>query len=225
MHAIVDELRARAPRRVTRHQLAEWLEVSSRTIERDVRTLQLAGVPIWSDPGRIGGYSIIRTTSMPPLNLTPEEAVAVVVALATSSGVPFHGAGQRAKAKLLSGMRESDAEAARDLAERLRIDAATAVDQPKALRDQFEVAAAQRRVVELSYRDRKRRRSQRMVEAHGLYLTGGHWYLIGWCRTRQAGRAFRLDRVQSLRVTDEQAPERPVDELSIWATQGQPIDI
>lgn len=226
LHAIVDEMRARAPGRVTRRELAERLEVSSRTIERDVRTLQLAGVPIWSDPGRDGGYSIMRSTSMPPLNLTPEEAVAIVVALATSTGLPYQSAGRRARAKLLAGMREPDARAARDLAERLRIGPATGDEvQPAQARAQVEAAVAERRIGELTYRDRKRRRTRRVIEAHGLYLTGGHWYLVAWCRTREAGRVFRLDRIESLRVTEERADERSLADLSIWVAQGQTVEI
>ncbi|WP_162605257.1 helix-turn-helix transcriptional regulator [Jiangella ureilytica] len=226
LYAIVDELRARAPSRVTRRELADRFEVSSRTIERDIEALLLAGVPVWSDPGRDGGYSIVRATSMPPLNLTPEEAVAIVVALATSTDLPYQDAGRRARAKLLSGMREADVRAARELADRVRIgpvadDAMVAAE----LRAHVEAAVAERRVGELTYRDRKRRSTRRVVEAHGLYLTGGHWYLVAWCRTREAGRVFRLDRVEALRLTEERAAERPIADLSIWVTQGRTVEI
>lgn len=225
LHAIVDEMRARAPRRTTRRELAALFEVSSRTIERDIQALQLAGVPIWSDPGREGGYSIARATSMPPLNLTPEETVAIVVAFATSTDLPYQRAGRRAQAKLLSGMREVDARAARELAERLRVAPATGDVAHEELRTQVETAVAERRVGELTYRDRRRRHSRRIVEAHGLYLTGGHWYLVAWCRTRHAGRVFRLDRVEALQIHDERAIERPLADLSIWVTQGRALEI
>jgi predicted DNA-binding transcriptional regulator YafY len=225
LHAIVDELRARAPSRVTRRELAERFEVSSRTIERDIEALLLAGVPVWSDPGRDGGYSIMRATSMPPLNLTPEEAVAIVVALATSADLPYQSAGRRARAKLLSGMREADVRAARELADRLRIGPVADEMVSAELRAHVEAAVAERRVGELTYSDRKRRSTRRVVEAHGLCLTAGHRYLVAWCRTRDAGRVFRLDRVEALRLTEERAAERPIADLSIWVTQGRTVEI
>lgn len=84
LYALVEELRARAPRPVSRSMLAERLEVTERTIERDILALQQAGVPIWSQRGRGGGYAIDAQWSLPPLNFDATEALAVIAALATA---------------------------------------------------------------------------------------------------------------------------------------------
>src|SRR5690348_1285165 len=80
-YAIVEDLRAVAPGRRSARQLADRYEVSVRTIERDLDALQQAGVPIYVDVGRRGGYTLDKTRTLPPLNFTPAEAVAVAVAL------------------------------------------------------------------------------------------------------------------------------------------------
>src|SRR5215211_7403000 len=73
LYAIVEVLRATAPRARTARQLAERFEVSARTIERDISALQQSGVPIWATPGPGGGYSVDPEMTLPPLNLTADE--------------------------------------------------------------------------------------------------------------------------------------------------------
>jgi predicted DNA-binding transcriptional regulator YafY len=211
LYAVVEELRARAPRPVRAQTLADRFEVSVRTIERDISALQQAGVPIWTERGRRGGYAVDPELSLPPINLAPSEALAIAVALASMPAMPFAAAGRRAQQKLLAAMRGADAEATRTLAGRLRL---SPVDVPSAsprVLAAVEAAVAGRRVVDLAYVDRGGRRSSRPVEAHGLHFAPSGWYLVGWCRTRDDGRVFRLDRIEAATVTEEVAPERDLD--------------
>jgi predicted DNA-binding transcriptional regulator YafY len=67
LYALVEQLRAGAPRAVTSRQLADRFEVSVRTIERDITALQQAGVPIWATPGPGGGYAIDPSMALPPV--------------------------------------------------------------------------------------------------------------------------------------------------------------
>src|SRR5688500_6466177 len=120
LYALVEELRARSPRPVSRAVLAERLEVTPRTIERDVLALQQAGVPIWSERGRSGGYALDARWTAPPLNLDATEVVAVMAALATAQSLPFAEAGRRAQGKLLGSMAPQEAARVRNLATRLR---------------------------------------------------------------------------------------------------------
>ncbi|WP_238433972.1 helix-turn-helix transcriptional regulator [Micromonospora tarensis] len=91
LYALVEELRAVSPRPRSARWLAVRFEVSSRTIERDIGALQQAGVPIWAEPGRTGGYVLDRAHTLPPVNLTAAEAVAMAVALHRLAGTPFAG--------------------------------------------------------------------------------------------------------------------------------------
>jgi predicted DNA-binding transcriptional regulator YafY len=206
LHALGEELRRAGPRGRTAQRLAGWLEVSTRTVKRDVAALQQAGVPIWASSGPGGGYVLDAAATLPPVNLTPAQAVAVAVALAGAADAPFATDGRAALEKVLDVLGPQ----ARAEAERLggrvwvrgrpgdRRDPAPAVEQ----------ALARRRVVAIGYRDRAGTVSRRRVEPHLLASTGGHWYLVGWCRERDAPRWFRWDRIETADLTAETAPER-----------------
>ena len=88
LYALVEELRACAPRRRSARELALLYEVSGRTIERDMGALQQAGVPIYADAGRSGGYTADKSLALRQLNFSPAEAVAVAVARPRSGRPP-----------------------------------------------------------------------------------------------------------------------------------------
>ena len=224
LYALVEELRARAPRVVSRHELAERLEVSARTVERDILTLQQAGVPIWTQRGRFGGYAIEHATTLPPLNLDATEAVAVMAALSVLPNHPFAAAGRRAQQKLLAAMRRADVAQAQELATRIRTASPEGPGPDSEVVRNIERAVVGRRVVDLVYGDRKGSGTSRTVEAHGLHLTSRAGYLIGWCRLRDAGRAFRLDRIEKALVRDEVAPERDIEPMLDWVEGALTLD-
>ena len=102
LYALVEELRAVAPRPRSAPWLARRFEVSVRTIERDLDALRGSGVPIWAEPGRTGGYALDRDRTLPPLALTPDEALAISVALRSAEGSPFADAARSAAQKVLA---------------------------------------------------------------------------------------------------------------------------
>ena len=211
LYAIVEELRARAPRSLRAGDLAGRFEVSARTIERDVLALQEAGVPIWSQRGPRGGYALDPKRTLPPLNLTAEEAVALATALAASGAMPFADAARSARMKLAAVMATSEASQAEDLAARIRV-APRPENDPKLMRT-IEEGVFRRVVLDIDYEDRNGIATSRKVEAQGLFSSWNGWYLIGWCRMRDGGRVFRLDRIRDAAITDEAIPERDVDEV------------
>ncbi|WP_406674363.1 HTH domain-containing protein [Nonomuraea sp. N2-4H] len=119
LYALVEELRAIAPRCRSARELAERFEVSVRTIERDITALQESGVPIYAEPGRKGGYAIDRKVSLPPLNFTPAEAVAIAVALSKAGDQPFGRQARSALRKVVAAMPGPEGELARELARRV----------------------------------------------------------------------------------------------------------
>ena len=210
LYAIVEELRAVAPRRRSARQLALRHEVSVRTIERDIDALQQAGVPIYADVGRRGGYAVDRSMTLPPLNFTPAEAVALAAALAGTGGSPLDRAARSALTKIVSAMPARDTAAARALAQRVAFIGREAgpepipVPVPATIQDSL----VRRRVLRVSYRDKVGAASEREVEPL-MFLAGERgWYLFAWCRLRGDVRAFRVDRIVAAEETGEPAPAR-----------------
>lgn len=221
LYAIVEELRAKAPRAWTARQLSLHFEVSTRTIERDVLALQEAGVPIWATPGPGGGYTVDPAMSLPPLNFTADEALAIAVTLAVAGRMPFGQAARTAMVKVVAAMPATTRERARQLVG--RVHSMGERPQNDAMRA-IELAMVDGRVVELDYEDKDGERTQRAVEPYGLTSTGDNWYLMAWCRLRHEGRVFRFDRIHGARVTEERSVERSLDEVAGgYAQHLQPV--
>ncbi len=196
--------------------------MSKRTIERDIQSLQLAGVPIYADHGVTGGYSILREHSLPPLNLTVPESLAVLAGLGLLETSPYGAAARRARAKVLAISREDHlAPVGEALATMFVIDSQPPSDAAISL---IPEAIAARRVVRLDYTSADgRTRTTREVESMGLLRGGDAWVFVGWCRLREGIRGFHLDRIRRLEITDEVFPQRDpavLDaDLSRWHTR------
>ncbi|MGW4958418.1 helix-turn-helix transcriptional regulator [Nonomuraea sp. NPDC004186] len=211
LYALVDELRAAAPRPRTVGWLADRFGVSRRTVQRDLQALMEARVPVRAEAGRHGGWFIDRDTALPPINLTAAEALAVAAALAgAEQTTPFSAAGPAAMRKLAAALGESAVEEVRALTERIHVLPARTASGVLPVVEQ---AVARRRVVWIRYADSAGRESEREVEPGGLLTASGAWYLIGWCRSRRAGRGFRLDRILAAELRDEPCPARTVSSL------------
>lgn len=205
LYALVEELRAFAPRPRTAQQLAARFEVSVRTVERDINALLQGGVPIYATPGPGGGYAIDKAHSLPPVNFTPEEATALAVALARPGDAPLADALRSAVRKVIGVMPERDAEAARRLAARIHL-FPHASDDRRITGRVIEEAILRSLVVEIDYEDSAAVATTRLVEPLALAGSGEAWYLVGFCRLRQDERVFRLDRIAGARLTGESAP-------------------
>jgi predicted DNA-binding transcriptional regulator YafY len=211
LYALVEELRAAAPRRVSARELAARYEVSVRTVERDIGALQQAGVPIFADVGRNGGYTLDRSRTLPPLNFTPAEAVSIAIMLGRAGGSPFSRSARTALHKIINAMSAADGASARELAGRIRLMSDPASDEPASVPAVLEQAVVTRRVVRLTYVDREGTETEREVEPVSFTGADRGWYLIGWCRLRGDSRVFRIDRVRRACLLDETAPERGVE--------------
>ena len=207
LYALVEELRAVAPRTRSSRWLAARFEVSTRTVERDLAALQRSGVPISSTPGHAGGHRIDRAHTLPPLALTPDEAVALVVTVRAGADGPFGPAARRAAQKVLGVLGPAERAALDAAAERVRFLADPHPASPSDLQEHIR----RRRVLRLTYTDRRGRTGTRDVEPLGLLLGTDHWFLVAWCRLRAGVRGFRLDRIAGLDPVDEIAPDRGID--------------
>jgi predicted DNA-binding transcriptional regulator YafY len=213
LYALVDELRARAPRLMRASELAERFEVTTRTIERDLLALQEAGVPIWAQPGPGGGYSLNVDATLPPLNLTPAEAAAIATALAVTRAMPFAEAGRSALQKLSGVMASAPKSTASRLVSQIRVAQGPRSSPDQSVAEVIQQALIDSVAVEMRYRDFGGNETVRVVEPGGLVGTRHGWYLAAYCRMRQAPRAFRLDRIAGATLTGEHFTERSLDSL------------
>ncbi|MFB7244161.1 transcriptional regulator [Streptomyces populi] len=211
LYALVEELRAAAPRQRTVASLAARFEVSTRTVQRDLQTLMETGVPVRTTPGRGGGWTIDSRATLPPMRFTVEEASALAAALAAAdASTPYAGAARTAAQKIAATMTGPASAEARKLAARIVSLPPRAVSGVRAAVDH---ALTTDTVLRLSYVDAAGRESDRLVEPAGLLTADGRWYLIAWCRTRRAGRGFRLDRITAAAPTTERARAHDLAEL------------
>ena len=185
-------------------ELAGRLEVSERTLRRDVERLRDLGYPVHSSRGVTGGYQLAAGGSMPPLVVDEDEAIAMVVALGgAASG--FGGTLSEASLSALAKVVQVLPARLRRRAESLR---AATVDSP--FSQAPEVEASVLATVAQAIRDQERIRFgytarggtapgadlQRHVEPHRLVTVGRRWYLLGYDLDRQDWRSFRLDRMR-----------------------------
>jgi predicted DNA-binding transcriptional regulator YafY len=181
--------------------LAARLEVSPRTIRRDVERLRALGYPIDSTSGPAGGYSLTAGTAMPPLLLDDDEAIAVAIALRTAARSAVAGIEEtalRALVKLeqvLPAHLRSRVQALGGATEVVRGSGGPTVDA--AVLTVLGTACRDEELLRFGYRGRDGERSRRLVEPHALLAHGRRWYLLAFDPSRSGWRTFRVDRIQA----------------------------
>jgi predicted DNA-binding transcriptional regulator YafY len=207
-------------------ELAARLEVSVRTLRRDVDRLRELGYPVEANRGVDGGYQLAAGAAMPPLVLDDEEAVALAVGLqaAAQSGVAgVAEASVRALAKVVPVMPprlRRRVEALRTATVAVSWTGGPAVD-PAVL---TAVAQACRDVerLEFGYAAADGTRTERHVEPFKLVSLGRRWYLVAYDLQRHGWRSFRLDRLQTPRATGARFRPRelPADDAAAFVRAG-----
>ena len=188
--------------------LAARLEVSERTVYRDVADLMAQGVPIEGEAGV--GYRMRAGFDLPPLMFTQDEAKALVAAVRLAQprlddALAAHAEG--ALSKILSVLPTAARAAAEShalLAPPVGIDAATRA-RLQALREAVEA----RRKVNVEYVDAKGAATARTLRPLGCVHWGAVWTLAAWCETRSEFRNFRIDRIGRVAVLDERFRDEP----------------
>jgi predicted DNA-binding transcriptional regulator YafY len=189
------------PRDWTGAELAARLEVSARTVRNDIERLRDLGYPVHATRGSIGGYRLEAGTSMPPLLLEDDEAVAVAIAMRTATGGAVEGfeeSSLRALAKLEQvlppRLRRQVATVQSVTMQVRRGRPGTPVDP--ALLTELARLARERFQVRFDYSDRKQAASARRAEPYRLVNAGQRWYLVAWDLDRADWRTFRVDRIR-----------------------------
>jgi predicted DNA-binding transcriptional regulator YafY len=179
-------------------ELADRLDVSRRTIRRDVERLRELGYPVESLRGPAGGYRLRAGTAMPPLLLDDDEAIAIAVGLRTAARASVTGIEETAVRALVKLEQVLPAHLRRRVGALGAATIAPAVGGPTVDPRHLTVIAAACRDTEclrFAYRSRDGTDSRREVEPHSLVNLGRRWYLVAWDRRRDDWRTFRVDRL------------------------------
>ncbi|TDW76567.1 helix-turn-helix transcriptional regulator [Kribbella pratensis] len=208
LYALAEELRAAGPRGRTARQLAARFEVSVRTIERDLSALGQAGVPLATKQGRTGGYSVDRSMSLPPLNFTAREAMAVAVALSGSDHVLFSRDSRTALQKIVAAMPKQALDEARAAAAKVRLLVRPTPDPDGDVAEQIWRAVRDNQVLRIFYTNGDGVETVREVEPQHWVVGPKGSYLTAWCHLRREDRVFRMDRITKAERTPI-LPHRP----------------
>jgi predicted DNA-binding transcriptional regulator YafY len=185
-------------------ELAERLDVTTRSVRRDVERLRALGYPVHATQGVGGGYRLGAGKALPPLLLDDDEAIATVISLRLAAGGTVAGASEaavRTLAKLdqvLPTRLRSEVRALHDAITtlaggRVEVDADDLLVLARASRDHVRV--------DLTYAAPERPAAERRVEPYGLVATGRRWYLLAFDPDRDDWRTLRLDRMSDVRAT------------------------
>ncbi|MEM6994900.1 MAG: YafY family protein [Myxococcota bacterium] len=198
--------------------LAERLEVTERTVRRDVDRLRSLGYPVISSVGVAGGYQLGAGASLPPLHLDDDEALAVALGLRTvavGNVVGVEQAALRAMAKLEQVLPKK---LRRRIAALHDSVAPMYIDTPRVRPEVLSALAAgcrNHQQASFRYADGRGRTTQRVAQPHGVVHTGLRWYLAAFDEDRDDWRTFRLDRIEGAvslggRFTPREVPEGDV---------------
>ena len=187
----------RGGRLVTARMLGERLEVSDRTIYRDIADLQSTGVPIDGEAGV--GYLMREGFDLPPLMFTRDEIVALVAGarmVRAFGGAQMARAAEEALVKI--GAVLPDPEKARIARTEIHMPDWVVSDAERKSIDLIERAVEARDVLSIDYSDEGGSASKRDIRPLGLWVWGKVWTLVAWCELRDDFRAFRIDRIAAI---------------------------
>ena len=179
-------------------ELAGRLEITPRTLRRDIQRLRDLGYPVHATPGVAGGYRLAPGATLPPLLLTDDEAVAVAVSLRTAASQSVTGIAETA----LTALAKLEQVLPTRLRQRTEALHQATVTLPRtaptvdpALLTTLATACRHHQALTIAYTTRDGAETERQIEPHRLVHTGYRWYLVARDTTRDAYRTFRADRI------------------------------
>lgn len=200
--AILTQLQAK--RLLTASELAGKFSVSTRTIYRDIKTLEQSGVPIVTEDGK--GYTLMEYYRLPPVTFTENEANALITAeqiVSKNKDASFIQAYSGAIIKIKAVLKHNLKDKANLLAERVYFAQNEADERTSNHLLPIQFALTNFYQTAITYTDEAGNVTDRIIEPFALLSTQEKWLLIAWCRLRNTFRFFRLDRINQLTVLSE----------------------
>ncbi|MFJ7407996.1 MULTISPECIES: helix-turn-helix transcriptional regulator [unclassified Lysinibacillus] len=193
-------------KQLTAKELAEELEISIRTVYRYIDALCASGVPIISDAGHNGGYSLLNEFTKAPLFFNPDEQKALVHAakFAIDAGYPFSETLDEAISKLKMYTNEEQLNHINNHLRGFEIIHPTVAPSLKPILQDLEIAVADSYSLNIVYhKERAIEPQSRHIDPYGIVYWKSKWYTVAYCHLRKEVRSFRIDRIQSLSKTDQ----------------------
>ncbi|WP_234736763.1 helix-turn-helix transcriptional regulator [Tellurirhabdus bombi] len=204
--AILIQLQSR--KIVKAQTMADRFGVSLRTIYRDIRTLEEAGVPIIGEAGV--GYSLVDGYRLPPVMFTTEEATAFLTAeklVEKMTDSTMNTSYKSAMYKVRAVLRSAEKELLEGMEEHIEVVQKQPPLESVLLDNTLQAilkSVTEQKVLELRYHAfHSSQTTERLVEPVGIFYAGGHWHLLAFCQLRADYRDFRTDRILELRQTDK----------------------
>lgn len=193
---------------VKAQDIADRFSISLRTVYRDVKALEEAGVPVIGEAGT--GYRLMEGYKLPPVMFNMDEATALLTASKlvqskTDAGISKHFTSALDKIRAI--LRHSEKNQIEEIDEHIAVvNHPAIVYQPQSELHLQSIlkAIGSSSVIEMDYSSlEKNETTRRKVEPVGIYYLGSHWYLVAWCRLRNDYRNFRTDKILRMNITSE----------------------
>jgi len=200
--AILTQLQTK--RLLTATELASRFSVSSRTIYRDIKALEQAGVPVLMEEGR--GYTLMEGYRIPPVMFTESQANALITAeqlVLKNKDASFIKDYSEAIDKIKAVLKHSTKDKANLLADRTRFSQNINGERSSNNLSVLQFALTNFLLAKIDYTDEADKATTRIIEPFALLSTQENWLLVAWCRLRGEFRFFRLDRIKKLDVLTE----------------------
>ncbi|NOG46026.1 MAG: YafY family transcriptional regulator [Calditrichaeota bacterium] len=200
-------IKLQSQRVVRAKEIADMFSISLRTVYRDIRTLEEAGIPILSEAGV--GYSIMKGYFLPPVMFTHDEAVALLTAkkfVEKMADNTINSAYSNAMLKIKSVLKMPEKDSLENLDPRIEV-----IRRPEDLGIKYNdetyqtilKSISQKQIINISYiAGKDDNLTERNIEPVGVLYGDDHWYTIAFCHLRNGYRNFRLDRIKHISLTD-----------------------
>lgn len=221
LHALSEMLRRSGARGISAERLAKEFDVSVRTIKRDLDALENTGAPVWSRPGPGGGYGLAGGASLPPVSLSPAQAVALMAAVSAAPDAPYSDLAAAGVKKILDVLDPKTRAKAQELADRVWVN--SPASSSRAIRSALEEGMTEQRVIRMRYTSGNGATTTRDVEPVLFASTSGQWYLIGWCQMRDAMRWFTISRIERATVTKAACSGHTIREVGQPPVNARPV--
>lgn len=207
-------------KKISATKLAEMFEVTPRTIYRDIETISLAGIPIITYPGVNGGIGIMEEYKIHKKLFTTSDIATLLMSLGSISGAMTNEEIINTLAKVKSLLPDEQIRDIELKSNQITIDLAPWIGnknlQPNL--EKIKRAMDEKKFLSFEYSDRGGKKSSRRIEPYRLVLKESHWYLQGYCPSRQDFRIFKLSRISELEILNDTFTPREFDakSLGVW---------